>query len=392
LSLVITDAGVKRRELRLSVGGRRHQLGLGVYPVITLEAARRIAIALRQQHGPSRPLPVGRRLPAPAVPAQVGAMTFRAAFDSYFEMKAQQLSNPKHAAQWRSTMDAYVFPKIGERAVADIGAADVIDILKPIWNEKPETARRVLQRMRVVFEAAIVRGDRRSAAPTTGVKSVLGTRPRSSQQHHAALPFAEVPAFVRLLQTQTGLPATRLAFEFLILTAARSNEVRGAVWDEIDTKAALWTIPGLRMKARDAHIVPLSDRALEVLKLARAANPDHQMIFPGAKQGRPLSDMTLTKVLRSAGLNGMATAHGFRSSFKDWCAEIAQVRDEVSEAALAHKIPNKVRAAYLRTNFLDERRGVMQRWTDFVVGEQGGGSCQSGAAKNGPAPALSQSQ
>ncbi len=319
-------------------------------------------------------------------------MTFRAAFDSYFEMKAQQLSNPKHAAQWRSTMDAYVFPKIGERAVADIGAANVIDILKPIWNDKPETARRVLQRMRVVFEAAIVRGDRRSAAPTTGVKSVLGARPRASQRHHAALPFAEVPAFVQDLQTQTGLPATRLAFEFLILTAARSNEVRGAVWDEIDVQAALWTIPGLRMKARDAHVVPLSDRALEVLRLARAANPDHQMVFPGAKQGRPLSDMTLTKVLRAADLGGVATAHGFRSSFKDWCAEIAQVRDEVSEAALAHKIPNKVRAAYLRTNFLDERRGVMQRWTDYVVGEKGGGSCQGGAANNGLATVLSQSQ
>jgi integrase len=282
-------------------------------------------------------------------------------------------------------MDTYVFPKIGERAVADIGAADVIDILKPIWNEKPETARRVLQRMRVVFEAAIVRGDRSSAAPTTGVKSVLGARPRASQRHHAALPFAEVPAFARQLHAQTGLPATRLAFEFLILTAARSNEVRGAVWDEIDVKAALWTIPGMRMKAREAHIVPLSDRALEVLKLARAANPDHQLVFPGAKQGRPLSDMTLTKVLRSGGLNGMATAHGFRSSFKDWCAEIAQVRDEVSEAALAHKIPNKVRAAYLRTNFLDERRGLMQRWTDFVVTKETESPRESGAANTSPA-------
>jgi integrase len=194
-----------------------------------------------------------------------------------------------------------------------------------------------------------------------------------------------VPTFVRHLHTQTGLPATRLAFEFLILTAARSNEVRGAAWDEIDEKAALWTIPALRMKARNSHIVPLSDRALEVLELARAANPDHQLVFPGALQGRPLSDMTLTKVLRTAGLGGAATAHGFRSSFKDWCAEIAQVRDEVSEAALAHKIPNKVRAAYLRTNFLDERRGLMQRWTDFVVTKETESPRESGAANNSPA-------
>jgi len=258
------------------------------------------------------------------------------------------------------------FPSIGKRPIADITAAEIIDVLKPIWNDKPETAKRVLQRMRAVFEAAIVRGDRQTAAPTTGVKTVLGTRPRASQRHHAALPFAEVPTFIRHLHHQTGLPTTRLAFEFLILTAARSNEIRSATWDEFDLVGALWTIPAIRMKARDPHVVPLSDRAVAVLKTTRAANPESDLVFPGAKPGRPLSDMTLTKVLRSAGLGGRATAHGFRSSFKDWCAEIAQVRDEVSEAALAHKIPNKVRAAYLRTSFLDERRAIMQRWADYV--------------------------
>jgi integrase len=366
LSLIVTDAGVKRWELRLSVQGRRHQLGLGLYPVVTLEAARRAAVTLRQQQGLEGPLPAGRRAVAPRTPVAPRALTFRQAFDSYFEMKEQQLSNFKHAAQWRSTMKTYVFPMLGTRPVAEITAAEVIDVLKPIWNGKPETAKRVLQRMRVVFEAAIVRGDRHHAAPTTGVKSVLGARPRSSQGHHAALPFAEVPAFIRHLRRQSGLPATRLAFEFLILTAARSNEVRSATWDEVDMASALWTIPGERMKARDPHVVPLSDRALEILNNARAVNPNDRFLFPGSKPGRPLSDMTLTKLLRSAGLSGRATAHGFRSSFKDWCAERAQVRDEVSEAALAHKIPNKVRAAYLRTNFLDERRTLMQRWADFA--------------------------
>ena len=168
------------------------------------------------------------------------------------------------------------------------------------------------------------------------------------------------------LRQLDGLPATRLAFEFLILTAARSGEVRGATWDEINLSAATWTVPGRRMKSRDPHVVPLSKRALEILQAAKVAHPTSTLIFPGAKQGRPLSDMTLTKVLRAAGLGGIATAHGFRSSFKDWCAEFAQVRDDVSEAALAHAIPNKVRAAYLRTNFLDERRTLMQRWSDYV--------------------------
>ncbi len=384
LSLVVTAAGVKRWELRLSASGHRRQLGLGLYPAVSLEDARRNASALREDFRRDARPPSGRR-PTEAVdcrPADV--MSFRAAFEDFFEMKGPQLSNPKHAAQWRSTMEAYVFPSIGRRPIADISAAEVIDILKPIWNDKPETAKRVLQRMRVVFEAAIVRGNRQSAAPTIGVKSMLGARARSAQAHHAALPYADVPAFVLALRTLAGLPATRLAFEFLILTAARSGEVRGATWGEINTATATWTVPGPRMKSRDRHIVPLSDRAVEILRAARDAYPGSALVFPGAKQGRPLSDMTLTKALRSAELGGKATAHGFRSSFKDWCAEFAQVRDDVSEAALAHAIPNKVRAAYLRTNFLDERRTLMQRWSDYLSGNADGAKTSGQHAANGP--------
>jgi integrase len=252
-----------------------------------------------------------------------------------------------------------VFPAIGQRPVGEIGAAEVIDILKPIWNTKRETARRVLQRMRVVFEAAIVRGERDKASPTIGVATVLGSRNRKLE-HHPAMPYADVPAFVSRLRRLEGWPATRLSFEFLILTASRSGEVRLSTWDEIDIDAALWNVPAERMKARVEHSVPLSHRAVAILRETRAAYPGSVFVFPGTKPGLPLSDMTLTKVLRDAGLNGKATTHGFRSSFKDWCAEVARVRDEVSEAALAHKIPDKVRAAYLRTRFLDERRKLMQ--------------------------------
>jgi integrase len=294
-------------------------------------------------------------------------VTFRAAFESYFEMKEQQLSNPKHAAQWRSTLEAYVFPVIGATPVANVTPAQVIDILKPIWTDKPETAKRVLQRMRVVFEAAIVRGDRLTAAPTTGVSTVLGQRKRSGQQHHAALPYAQVPAFVAKLRSLPARPATRLAFEFLILTATRSGEVRLASYAEINEANRIWTIPAERMKAREAHVIPLSSRALEILALLGDACHQDDLLFPGRNLGQPMSDMTLTKLLRDAGLSGQATAHGFRSSFKDWCAEYLKIRDEVSEAALAHTIPDKVRAAYLRTRFLDERRDLMQAWSDYVT-------------------------
>lgn len=366
LSLIVTDTGTKKWELRIAIGGRRRQLGLGVYPDVSLEDARSKATQIRTGASEGRDVMLEQRRSERIVAAPPRSVTFRAAFDGYFEMKEQQLSNDKHRAQWRSTMKAYVFPAIGKRPVGEITAAEVIDILKPIWNTKRETARRILQRMRAVFEAAIVRGERDKASPTIGVATVLGSRKRKLK-HHPAMHYANVPAFVSLLRGLEGWAATRLAFEFLILTASRSGEVRLATWDEIDLDAALWTVPAERMKARVEHAVPLAPHAVAILREARAAYPKSEFVFPGTKPGLPLSDMTLTKVLRDAGLNGKATAHGFRSSFKDWCAEVAKVRDEVSEAALAHTIPDKVRAAYLRTRFLDERRHVMQHWAGYAT-------------------------
>lgn len=369
LSLVVTSTGVKRWELRVTERGRRRQLGLGLVSDVSLEAVRRkageIRAAIRDDRKVEghRPFDGTRR----SQPAAAGPMTFRGAFEAFFELKARQLSNPKHAAQWRSTMEAYVFPGIGGRSITDIGAAEIIDVLKPIWNEKPETAKRVLQRMRAVFEAAIVRGDRLSASPTTGVAKVLGQRRLGPVRHHPAMPYHQVPEFVRRLRTLDGWPATRLAFELLILTAARSGEVRLAKHEEFDAPAKLWIVPPERMKAREAHAVPLCPRALAIIAEARKFYPHSQLLFPGTVDRQPLSDMTFTKVLRDAGFAGSATAHGFRSSFKDWCAEVAKVPDEVSEAALAHTIPGKVRAAYLRTKFLDERRKLMPRWANYVA-------------------------
>src|SRR5215813_7763153 len=369
LNLIITETGTKRWELRIAIRRRRRQLGLGIYPEVSLEDARSKATQIRLDSKGGRDVVSEKRHPERLAPVAKHSITFREAFDAYFELKEQQLSNGKHAAQWRSTMQAYVFPWIAKRPIADIAAAEIIDILKPIWNTKPETARRVLQRMRVVFEAAIVRGERDKASPIIGIATVLGSR-KLMRNHHPAMPYAEVPSFVTRLRKLEGWAATRLAFEFLVLTASRSGEVRLATWREIDLGNALWTVPAERMKARVEHVVPLAPRALAVLREARIAYPTSDLVFPGTKLGLPLSDMTLTKVLRDAGLDGKATPHGFRSSFKDWSAEAAKARDEVSEAALAHTIPDKVRAAYLRTRFLEERRQLMGAWARYIANDK----------------------
>jgi integrase len=292
--------------------------------------------------------------------------SFAQAYDDFFAIRRQHLSNGKHVQQWQNTMRDYVLPTIGKRAVAEITAGEVIDLLKPIWFSKPETATRVLQRLKTTFDSAILRGTREKANPCVGVAHELGSL-RRPIRHHKALPWREVPAFVRSLQESGASEMTRLLFEFLILTVARSGEARGALWEEIDLSEWTWTIPGLnsetgrRMKGGAQHVVPLSGRAIEILKRARALH-EGKLIF-ASPLGRPISDNTLSKLMRDRRLDG--TPHGFRSAFKDWAAELG-IRDEVSEAALAHADRNKVRAAYRRTTFLVERRGLMNDWTAFI--------------------------
>jgi integrase len=232
--------------------------------------------------------------------------------------------------QWLSTMRDYVLPKIGHRPVADIAAADVIDILEPIWFTRPETAGRVLQRLKAVFDSAILRGARERANPCIGVPVELGTDHRRVG-HYAALPWRAVPAFVRDLRQLPSISLSKLVLEFLILTATRSGEARDALWEEVDLDRKLRTIPARRMKSRETHVVPLVDRALEILQEVRELHAG-PVVYPGSN-GQPLSDNTLSKPMRDAAIAG--TPHGFRSSFKDWAAKTG-VRDEVSETVLAH--------------------------------------------------------
>ena len=300
--------------------------------------------------------------------------SFRQAFDTFFDLRKQSLSNGKHLKQWPATMEAYVFPRIGDRLVSDITHADILAILEPIWFEKPETAKRVLQRLEAVFKSAILRGQREKASPCIGVAQELGSDHRDVR-HHRALPYAEVPAFIQTLRSCRSNPITKLAFEWLILTATRSSETRSAMRKEVDETTALWVIPKERMKGRRKdrreHVVPLSARCLQIVQEARTLNPDSELLFPGPYTGVQLSDMTLTKVLRDLKLADRATAHGFRSSFRDWATEAYRVREVVAEAALAHGVRDKAEAAYRRATYLDERRKLMNGWADFVLSSAG---------------------
>lgn len=358
LRLNVEASGARRWTLRLTVRGKRRHKGLGSFPLVSLQEARDKAREYRKAASEGRDLAAERRS------GRSNVATFRHAFEAFFELKRRSLINPKHIAQWHSTMATYVMPSIGDRPVADITASEIIALMKPIWFSKPETAARVLQRVEATFKSAILNELRERASPTIGVADHLGPHERNVGCH-AAMHYTAVPEFLIRLRGAAKSSTARLALEFLILTACRSQEVRGASWAEINLDQAVWSIPAARMKTRrrrrHPHVVPLSPRCMEILVESRALNPKGDLIFPGAKQGKPLSENTFVKIMRDMGV-AKATAHGFRSAFKDWCAEVLCVRDEVSEAALSHGVSGKVRAAYLRTDFLSERVGLMREW------------------------------
>jgi integrase len=360
LRLVVSESGAKRWVMRVSVRGKRHQLGLGSFPAVSLERAREKAADIRKAASEGRNILADRRAHKQRV------VTFRQAFETFFASKEPTLSNAKHRAQWRSTLESYAFPIIGDRPVADVQPDEILTIVRPIWRSKPETAGRVLQRIDAVLHFSIANTWRERASACLGARQVLGSRRNGEDRHHRFLPYREIPDFVAQLRAGKRT-MTRLALEWVVLTATRSGETRLAHWNEINEMAATWTIPAERMKARRTHVVPLCRRCLEMLREVRALQRGADLIFPSTDLSRPLSDMTMTKLLRDMGVAERATVHGFRSAFKVWCAEVAKVRDEVSEAALAHAIPQKVRAAYLRTDFLEERRELMEEWSAFVA-------------------------
>ena len=286
---------------RFARDGQERRMGLGSLQDVSLARARELANAARRLHRDGIDPIAARNAERKEHRTPEALVSFRDAFTTFFAAKRQTLANCKHAQQWQRTMETYVFPTIGDRPVADVTTREVLEVLTPIWFNKPETARRVLQRIEAVFKSAILRGHRDKASPCIGVAQELGTRHRKVVNHRA-LPYKQIPHFVASLRSGSRSPVTQLAFEWLILTATRSGETRLARWNEIDEELALWTIPTDRMKAKRPHIVPLAPRCLEILIQIRDVLSGGDLVFPGTKAGEPLSDMTLTKVLRDMGL------------------------------------------------------------------------------------------
>ncbi len=392
LALVIQPSGTASWVVRLRVDGKSTDRRLGSYSLhagtgdaLTLAQARRKAPELRVEIGKGTDRTSVRRAEREAArqaaAAKSSAKTFAEVAYLAHETKAGGFKNAKHAAQWITTLETYAFPTLGERSVADIRAGDVVETLKPIWHEIPETASRVAQRIGAVMRYAEAHGwtDR---APVKAALGLLGKQAAKAESH-PALPIVAMPRFMAALRAAEGMGAR--ALEFAILTAARSGEVRGAAWREIDPEAKLWTVPAARMKAEAEHVVPLSDAAVTLLKALPRGDPG-DLVFgsemPG-HEGQQMSDMTLSAVVRRlhtadlvAGGKGfidtssgrVATPHGIaRSTFRDWCSE-NHVPREVAERALAHAVGDKTEAAYLRTKLVVQRRPVMQAWAEFLAG------------------------
>jgi integrase len=358
LYLVVDDTGARRWLLRIVIEGRRRDLGLGSAMLVPLSEAREKALAYRKvarQGG--NPIPV-KQAPAAAIP------TFGAAAASVHEARAPGFRNVKHAAQWISTLQKYANPTIGSLTLDAIGTPDILRLIGPIWLAKPETARRVLQRIATVFDWAKAAGYRSGENPVDGVKQGL-SKQSGGKKHHEAMPFVEVPAFVAKLRAKKGFAASHLPLEFLILTAVRTGEVLQARWTEVDRAAAIWTIPAERMKAKREHRVPLVPRAIQILEQARAINPLSEFLFAGRDGIKPASNMTLRQVMKRA--DSKYVPHGFRSSFRDWASETTNHPRDVCEMALAHTISSKVEAAYRRGDLFEKRRVLMNDWADYLL-------------------------
>lgn len=357
LALLIGKSGGKSWMVRVQKDGRRRDIGLGSAAKVSLKLARERAALVRSQVEIGID-PVAERRKAAGVP------TFREAAVLVHAEHTGGWKNGKHRAQWLSSLEAYAFPVIGDWAISAIEAPAVRDLLAAIWLTKPETARRVRQRIAIIIDWAVAKGYREGPLAMAVIDKAL-PRQRERVKHHKALPYAELPEFMEALRARESMG--RLALEAVILTAARSGEVRLATWGEFDLDAALWNIPAERMKAGREHVVPLSESALELFKkMKQHRRGDSDLVFPGQKRGKPLSDMTLTKVLRDMELS--VTAHGFRSTFRDWVSEETSYPGELAEAALAHVIADKTEAAYRRGNLLDKRRQLMAAWADYVSG------------------------
>jgi integrase len=367
LYLEIAKSGAKSWVFRYQIGGRRRDMGLGSVKTFGLAEARERALEARRAVARGiDPIETRRAQRGAAAVATAKSMTFAQCADAFIAAHQTGWRNEKHRYQWRQTVASYMNPVLGALDVQVVDVGLVMKAIEPIWTVKPETAGRVRGRIESILDWATTRGDRTGENPARWrghLENLLPARSKVRRvEHYAALPYPEIGAFMSQLRRSDG-PSAR-ALDFAILTAARTGEVIGARWDEINVAERIWTVPADRMKAGREHRVPLSNAALAIVE-KMAAIRTGEYVFPGGKAGRPMSNMALLMLLRRMG-RGDLTAHGFRSTFRDWAAERTNFPAEVAEMALAHTVSDKVEAAYRRGDLFEKRREIMAAWANFV--------------------------
>ena len=381
LFLQVSRYGTKSWVFRFKANGRLREMGLGSLDTYSLAEARERARNCRKLRDEGKDPIEERNAARLAVKLEATkAITFEQCAERHIAAHRAGWRNGKHRDQWSSTLETYVNPIIGALPVQAIDTTLVMKAVEPIWNEKPETASRVRGRIEAILDWATARGFRAGENPARWRGHLDKLLPKKTKvrriEHHAALPYREIAAFVAELRSQEGIAAR--ALEFAILTAARTGEVIGALWGELDLAVRLWTIPAERMKADKEHRVPLSDAAIAILEdLQRVRQGDY--VFPGGRAGRPISNMAMTMTLRRMG-RGELTVHGFRSSFRDWAAERTGFPAEVAEMALAHAVSDKVEAAYRRGDLFQKRRQLMDAWARYCATPAPAGKVVSFAA------------
>jgi integrase len=362
-------------------GSKLREMGLGPLHTIGLAEARQKAQDCRKARLDRRDPIEERQAERTAERLEAAkAITFKQCAERYIASHKAGWRNPKHAAQWPSTLETYVYPVFGVLPVQAMDTGLVMKALEPIWTAKPETASRVRGRIESVLDWATARGYRQGENPARWRGHLENLLPKKTKvrrvEHHAALPYAELAEFIAELRQQEGIAAR--ALEFAILTVARTGEIIGTQWGEVDLAARLWTVPAERMKAGKEHRVPLSDRAIAILEGMQEIRQG-DFVFPGAKSRRPLSNMAFLMLLRRMG-RGNLTAHGFRSTFSDWCSERTNFPAEVREMALAHTVSDKVEAAYRRGDLFQKRRQLADAWARYCTAPTGAGEVVTLAA------------
>ena len=358
LYLAVAPGGSKSWVQRVTIDGKRRDIGLGGYPYVGLAAARQKAMENRTAIAAGRdPIAEKRRSSIPS---------FAVAARRTHAMLKPRWKNDKHADSWMQTLERHAFPALGGLGVDRIERADVLAVLTPIWGTRPETARRVRQRIRAVLSWSWAHGYVADNVAGEAIDGALPAMP-AVKKHLRALPYGDVAAALDTVEASRASLSAKACLRFVVMTACRSGEARLAKWDEIHCEAREWRIPASRMKAGIEHRVPLSDAALTVLERVRSLREESGLIFPSpSRPRRPMSDMTLTKVLRDTGLADRATVHGFRSSFRTWASERTDAPHAVMELSLAHTVGTAVEQAYARSDLLVRRRKLMQQWADFL--------------------------